>query len=436
MSHAEQSEFTGTRKAAILLSLLGEDAAAPILRNLPDDDVERITEEVTNLGHVPLEVTLLVLEEYHQMMTAQEFIAVGGQDVAVRLLVKAFGENGAKDMVDRLARQDEDRSFRPDAFRKADPQQLARFLAGEHSQTRALILSHLDGKQAAALLMKLEPEVRADCVRRLANLGQFSPEVAAKVSTVLNRRLRSVGDQSRRANTGFRNIAELMNRLDPLTAREILETIDRDEPKLAINIRDLMFTFDNFLEVPEHEMRELMNTIDKKTLMVALKGASEDLKSHFYRTMSSRAVEMMKEDSEVMGPVRSKDVAKAQAEIVAIARKLEAEGKIVLKSEGEDEYVLECGVQRSAGRAVCRAAVSGYRRAWAGGAGSRRWRRAGEEGTRTAGLGSRDHRGGVCRADCERASRSDGTGGAEAEPGAGAKGGCGAVGDRPDDPRV
>lgn len=341
MSNAlDRTTFTGTRKAAILLSLLGEDAAAPILRNLPDEDLERITEEVANLGHVPLEATLQVLEEYQQMMSAQEFVAMGGQDVAIRLLVKAFGENGSRRMVERLTRPDEARSFSVESLKKADPQQLARFLVGEHSQTKALILGHLDAKQASALLMKLEPEVRADCVRRLANLGQFSPEVASKVSTVLNRRLRSVGDQTKRADTGFRNIAELMNRLDPIAAREILENIEREEPKLAINIRDLMFTFDNFLEVPEQEMRELMNAIDKKTLMIALKGASEDLRSHFYRTMSSRAVEMMKEDSEVMGPVRSKDVAKAQGEIVAIARKLEAEGKIVLKSEGEDEYVL------------------------------------------------------------------------------------------------
>lgn len=332
--------FTGTRKAAILLSLLGEDAAAPILRNLPDEDLERITEEVSNLGHVPLEATLQVLEEYNQMMTAQEFIAVGGQDVAVRLLAKAFGENGAKDLVDRLARQDDSRSVRPETLRKADPQQLARYLAGEHSQTKALILSHLDPKQASALLMKMEPEVRADCVRRLANLGQFSPEVAAKVATVLNRRLKTAGDQTRRSDSGFRSIADLMNRLDPAASKEILDNIEREEPKLAISIRDLMFTFDNFLEVPEQEMRELMNAIDKNTLMIALKGAGEDVRSHFYRTMSSRAVDMMKEDSEVMGPVRSKDVAKAQGEIVAIARKLEAEGKIVLKSQGADEYVL------------------------------------------------------------------------------------------------
>jgi len=156
---------------------------------------------------------------------------------------------------------------------------------------------------------------------------------------VLNRRLRTVGDQNKTSGAGFRDVAELMNRLDPLAAREILESIEKEEPKLAISIRDQMFTFDDFLEVPEQDLRELMNSIEKKTLMIAMKGASEDLRSHFYRTMSSRAVEMMKEDSDAMGPVKNKDVAKAQSEIVAIARKLESEGKIALKSEGDDEYV-------------------------------------------------------------------------------------------------
>jgi flagellar motor switch protein FliG len=171
-------------------------------------------------------------------------------------------------------------------------------------------------------------------------MGQFSPEIAGKVTEVLNRRLRSVGGQGKRAESGFRNVAELMNRLDSMAASEILESIEREEPKLAINIRDLMFTFDDFLEVSEQSIRELMNSLDKKALTIALKGASEDLRNHFYRTMSSRAVEMMKEDSEVMGPVRTREVAKAQTEIVAVARKLESEGKLVLKTEGEDDYVL------------------------------------------------------------------------------------------------
>lgn len=196
---ADRTNLSGTRKAAILLSLLGEDSAAPILRNLPPDDLERITEEIANMGQVSVDVTVQVLEEYQKIMSAQEYIAIGGQDVAVRLLVKAFGENGARSMVERLSQSDESKSFRIETLRKADPQQLARFLVGEHSQTKALVLSHLDAKQASALLMRLEPEARADCVRRLASLGHFSPEVAAKVSSVLNRRLRSTGDQTRRS---------------------------------------------------------------------------------------------------------------------------------------------------------------------------------------------------------------------------------------------
>ena len=338
MSIPGASPLSGARKAAILLSLLGDEPAATILRNLPDLDLQRVTDEVAKLGQVPFDVTLGVLEEYQQMMAAQDFIAIGGEDVATRLLVKAFGENGAKSMVQRLARPEA--SSELDSLKNANPQQLAKFLSGEGSQTKALVLGHLDSKQASALLMSMEPGVRADCVRLLAKLGQFSPEVAARVSGVLSRRLKSVGETSKKADLGSGNVAELMNRIDSTTAREILEDIEKDEPTLAISIRDMMFRFEDFLGVPERELRELMNSIDKKTLMVALKAASEDLKSHFYRTMSSRAVEMMKEDSEMMGPVRSKEVVKAQTEIVAIARKLESEGKIVLKAEGEDEYVL------------------------------------------------------------------------------------------------
>lgn len=340
MSPVERAP-SGARKAAILLSFLGEEEAAPVLRNLSSEDINKITREVAALARVPVETTLHVLEEYHQMMAASEFISSGGRDVATRLLVKAFGENSAKTMVQRLNHPEEDPTIQFDALKKTEPQQLARFLAGEHAQTKALILGHLDPKQGSALLMKLEPDARVDCIRRMATIGQFSPDAAARASRVLNRRFGSAVDQSKRGgDSGVKNLADLMNRLEPSAAREILQTIEADDPKLAISIRDLMFTFENFLEVPETDMRELMNMVDKKTLMVALKGASEDLRSHIYRTMSSRAVEMMKEDSEMMGPVRGKDVAKAQAEIVAIARKLESEGKIVLKSEGEDEYVV------------------------------------------------------------------------------------------------
>jgi flagellar motor switch protein FliG len=188
--------------------------------------------------------------------------------------------------------------------------------------------------------MCLPHPVRAESVRRLANLRQFSPAMAEKVAIVLNRRLRSVGEQKKKTYSGFQSVADLMNNIDATTSGEILETIEKEEANLAISIRDLMFTFDDFLDVSEVQLRTVTATVDKKALTLALKGASEQLRNHFYQTMSSRAIEMMKEEAESLGPVRSKDVAKAQLDIVAVARKLELEGKIVLKSEGGDDYVL------------------------------------------------------------------------------------------------
>src|ERR1035441_6408901 len=239
MGAAEHTVSSGTQKAAILLSILGDEEAAPILRNLPKDDLERLSEEVANLAPVPIEVTMQVLEEYQELIAAQEFIAVGGQDRAVRLLQKAFGENGAKSMVERLIRKDDGNAFKVDALKKAEPQKLARFLAGEHAQTKALVVGHLDPKQASSLLMNLEPEARIDCVKRLATMKQFSPDAAAKASRVLNRRFGSAGDQSKRMDSGSKNLGELMNRLEPSAARQILETIEAEEPKLAIHIRDM-----------------------------------------------------------------------------------------------------------------------------------------------------------------------------------------------------
>jgi flagellar motor switch protein FliG len=333
------SRPTGLRKVAILLSVLGEEASAAILRNFDENELERVTEEIGKLAHVPVELTLEVLEEYKNAMEAQEFVAMGGADVATRMLAKAIGDEGAQRIVGRLSTRSSDSLFDTESMKRADPQQLARVLAGEQAQTRALILSNLDPVQSSELLMNLEPADRADCVRRLATMGTSAPAVVAKVSTVLNRRLRATREQKKQEKPGTENLADMMNRLDPTAARDILQSIEQEEPTLAITIRDLMFTFENFLEVPEPDLRELMGAIDKKTLMVALKSASEELKARIYRTMSSRAVEMMKEDAEMMGPVRSREVAKAQAEIVSIARKLEAEGKIVLKSQGADEYV-------------------------------------------------------------------------------------------------
>ena len=320
--------------------MLGEDAASVVFRHISDSEVQRITEELSNLKSVSAEISEQVLEECCKLALTQEYIAEGGVEYATRLLVKAFGEHGANAMMLKLSRAVELNAGRVESLQKADPQQLARFLEAEHPQTVALVLGNLESKLASSLLMKLPEGVRAESVRRLANLKECSPEMAEKVSIILNKRLQSLGTSGRRSYSGFKSVADLMNRLDAEDARNILENIEQKEPKLAISIRDLMFTFEDFVEVPEQQLRELAGAIDKKTLTLALKGATEEVKSHFFRTMSSRAIEMLQEDSEALGPVRSKDVSKAQQEIVAIARKLEAEGKIVLKNDGDDQYVV------------------------------------------------------------------------------------------------
>ncbi len=332
--------LSGTRKAAILMTMLTEEAAASVFHHLTEEDLQGLTQEIARLGNVPKEISQKVLQEYQQMATAQEQLTAGGRDVATRMLVKAFGETGAQAMVQRLVRSQEMNSSRVESLQKIDPKQLARFLDGEHPQTIALILGHLETKQASALLMCLPHPVRAESVRRLANLRQFSPAMAEKVATVLNRRLRSVGDQKKKTYSGFQSVADLMNNIDATTSGEILETIEAEQPTLAVSIRDLMFTFEDFLEVSEVQLRALTGAVDKKTLTLALKSASEALKDHFFSTMSSRAIEMLKEEADQLGPVRSKDVAKAQMEVVSVARKLEAEGKMILKSEGADEYVV------------------------------------------------------------------------------------------------
>ncbi len=329
----------GLHKAAILMVILGEDAASQLYRHLPAAEVEQITREITLLKAVDAETVLSVLEEFERLVATGDGLVQGGKEYANKLLIKAFGEDGAKELLRQVAATAEMSAGKLDSLRKADPQQLAKFIEGEHPQTIALILAHLEAKQASTLLMLLPEELRAEAVKRLAQLRQFSPEMAQRVSIVLHKRLDALGEQSRRAYAGLRGVAEVMNRLDITQSKTILEGIEKEDPKLALSIRNLMFTFEDLLTVPEAGIRELLGQMDKKTLATALRGSSEELKNYIFKSMSSLAVEMLKEDMEVLGPVKSREVHKAQVEAVAVARKLEAEGKISLSQEGDDEFV-------------------------------------------------------------------------------------------------
>jgi flagellar motor switch protein FliG len=330
----------GLQKAAILMLMLGEEAASHIYRNLSEGDVQRLTKRISEIDQVKPETAMAVLEEYHKLALTQGYLAEGGPEYAQKLLVKAFGAEGAQHLLDQVSQAMEMSVVQLESLQKADPQQLAKFLEAEHPQTTALILAHLHARQASALLMRLGEESRPEVIKRLAGLRQFSPEVAEKVSLALHKRLEALGEQSRRAYAGLKGAADLLNQMDPNLGKAILETIEKEDPKMALGIRNLMFTFEDLLGVPEAGIRELLGQLDKKTLALALRGASEELKNLIFKSMSTRAVDMLKEDMEVLGAVRTKDVNQAQREVVEVARKLESEGKLVLTAEAQDEYVV------------------------------------------------------------------------------------------------
>jgi len=338
--HPDGTALTGIRKAAILMVLLGDDAASEVFRHLNIPEVQRLTQEIAQLSSISSETAALVLQEYHRLSLTQDYLAQGGQDYANQLLIKAFGKEGASTLLEQVLQVQEANALSLDTLQKADPEQLAKFVEGEHPQTVALLLAHLGTRTSTSLLVLLPEKLRAEAVRRLAEMQQFSTEMVRRISAVLHKKLASVGEQSRRAYGGVSAVAEMLNSVDRKYSDQILSTIEQQDPKLSLAIRDLMFAFEDLSSVPETAIREVLGQADKKTLATALKGASEDLKNHFYKCMSSRAVEMLKEDTEALGPVRSSQVRQAQQEIVNLARELEAEGKITLKSSGEDAYVV------------------------------------------------------------------------------------------------
>jgi len=329
----------GIRKAAIFLVLLGDEAAANLFRYLSEEEVQEISKEISRLGKIEPESADLVLDDYYKMTLARTYLARGGVEFAKKLLLKAFGADTSRKLLERVSASLQSSLAGFDYLQKADPQQVSRFIQNEHPQTIALVLAHMDSEKAAALLSTLPAELQADVVMRIAKLEQISPEIIGKISGILAQKLQSLGEISRESRGGVRAVAELINRLDTKASAAILEKVESENPDLALGIRNLMFVFDDILLIDDMGMREIVQRIDKKTLTMALKGTSEELKNQFFRNMSQRAVAMLREDMEVLGPVKIKDVEAAQQEIVMVIRKLDEDGVLSIKGSASEEYV-------------------------------------------------------------------------------------------------
>jgi len=333
------ANLSGVRKAAILLVAVGEDLAKEIMRSLPEQDVQQLTEELADLRGITPDISTEVIEEFWGMLDNQNVMVHGGLDYASRVLIEAFGRERAEDMLVLLRRSQEAAQSNLAKLQRTDPQQLGKLLDSEHPQTIALVMAHLDPRRASMVLDNLSEDHKVVAIQRLAEMRQFSPEMAQKVALILHRRLESVGDTQRRSYSGFKAVADLLNRLNAEESKKILESIEENQPDLALSIRNLMFTFEDLITVPPATIREIVSGVDKRQLALALRGTNDELRAQIFKAMSSRAVEMLKEDMEVLGPVRSREVAQAQQEILNLARRLEAEGKVVLKLETGDEML-------------------------------------------------------------------------------------------------
>lgn len=330
----------GVRKAAMLLILLGDKAGAEMVRQLSDDEVQMVTREVARLESISSEQAESLLEEFYQMNMAHDFVVRGGLDYAKKMLMAAFGPEVARRLIDRLSKSLGGDYANLEILQKIDPQQLAKFIHNEHPQTIALVLSHLGASQAAALLVSLPPELRSDVSLRMASLDQISPEIVNKIAAVIGQKLQAIGEFSRESYGGVRAVSDMFNRLDSGTSKEILEVIEQHNPNLVETIRHLMFVFEDLLLIDVNQLKEILARVDRKTLTYALKGTSDQLREHFFATMSARATEMLKEDIEALGPVRIKEVEAAQQQIISTIRQLESEGVVTLKGTVGEQYVV------------------------------------------------------------------------------------------------
>ncbi len=330
------SDLTGPQKAAILMIVLGKDISSEVFKYLREDEMENLTVEIANLPKVSPEEREQVMKEFHEIMIAQRFILQGGVEYARDLLKHSFGEQKARELIDKLLSQNQKKPF--EFMRKVDPVQLLNTIQGEHPQTIALILAYLPAERASVILSELSPEIQSDVVRRLAVMERGSPEALQKVETILQTKLASFTTTTKTGKAqigGIDSVVDMLNQVERDTERTVLEGVGEQDPELAEEIRKRMFTFDDITRLDDRSAQRVLREVDIRELAMALKGASDTAKDMVFKNMPKRAAAMLKEEIEFLGPVRARDVEEAQQKVINVIRQLEDSGEIVVSRGGK-----------------------------------------------------------------------------------------------------
>ncbi len=336
---AKKDDLSGARKAAVFMISLDADLAAKILGELPSEEVQEIASEVARIETVAKETRDDVLKEFYNLNVAQQFIDEGGMEYAKALIRKSMTSDDAQRAIETL-----EASVRPAPFKfleKTESENLLTFIQDEHPQTIALIMSYLHAEQGAAVLSGLDDKRKQlEVVTRLASMDQTSPEVINQVEEALQKRLADVVAMEYSKAGGVEAAAKILTQVEQKIERNIMESLEEEDPELANEISKLMFTFEDLLRVNDKGVQSLLREISNDELAFALKTASEELKEHIFKNMSQRAADMIKEDMEYMGPVRITEVEAAQRNIIDVVKKLEQAGEIIVSGRGGEEEVI------------------------------------------------------------------------------------------------
>ena len=330
--------LTGRQKAAILIISIGVESASQIFKNLKDKDIEKLSIEVANMRDVPSSVMEAVVEEFYQMVMAQEFISQGGIEYAKVLLEKALGPRKAHEIVSKVESAIHVSGFK--LLKEVDPNQLLNFIQHEHPQTISLILANLESDQTAQIISELPPEVQSEVAYRIATMGKISPDLLSDIEGILESQVETVFGQDLSAAGGAKSVAQILNLAGRSTEKTILGDLEKRNPELATEIKNLMFVFEDIVLLDDRSIQRVLREVDTKELSLALKVATDEVKDSIFRNMSERAAGLIKEELEFMGPVRLKDVEESQMKIVEVIRSLEEEGEIVISGRGGEEEIV------------------------------------------------------------------------------------------------
>ena len=329
--------MSSRRKAAIVLAVMGHDLAAEIIKHFSEDQIETLSLEMARLEKVSSDARNAIVEEFHELALAQDFIAEGGVEAAKKLLIKAFGEEKADHMIKKIVNAMQVVPF--EFLKRADPQQLLTFIQHEHPQTIALVLAYMPMSQASFILSKLPADLRVEVAERIALMEQCPPEVIREVESVFEKKVSNVINQELTQAGGTKSLVDLLNQVDRATERLILEALTDSNPELAEEIKNMMFVFEDIVTLEDRAVQTVLKEVEVKELATALKGTGRDVQDKIFANMSERATDMLKEDMEYMGPVKVRVVEEAQQKVVAVIRRLEEAGDIMI-GRGEEEVLV------------------------------------------------------------------------------------------------